>query len=243
MKKSSVSSVPILAQDLSRSKRTWWQSQTTYFTVSFWSPDPSVCNPAFSVFVHPLSFWWLPVVQVTMHCTLPCPGRRLYLRMLVLLMVLVTTSMEWAPAPEVLWTKNSMPFSLNLYTSKRRSLKFLLSRHGCPVWIHISRKHLEISRVDLQRWIRISVPSLHVCGNSRHVLPQHQMFPVRQDPCLRSNTLTAPKPQGPMAQCHLMTIETRRRLDPSLWTISQRSYTVDRYPLGWIWYFGMWQTY
>ena len=39
----------ILAQELSRSKLTLWQSQTTCFT----APDPSVCNPAFSVFVHP----------------------------------------------------------------------------------------------------------------------------------------------------------------------------------------------
>ena len=57
-----------------------------------------------------------PVVQVRMRYTLPCPGRRLYLRMLVHLMVLVTTSMEWAPAQEVLWTKNSMPSSQNVYT-------------------------------------------------------------------------------------------------------------------------------
>ena len=48
-------------------------------------------------------------------------------RMLVLLTVLVTTSMEWAPTPEERYTKNSMPFSLGSYTSKRRSLKFLLS--------------------------------------------------------------------------------------------------------------------
>ena len=95
-----------------------------------------------------------------------------------------------------------------LYTSERRSLKFRLSQHGCSVWIHISRKHLEISRVDLQRWNRISVPSLQVCATSRHMLPQHQMFPVRQDPGLHSNMLTAPQPQGPMAQGHLMTIET-----------------------------------
>ena len=108
-----------------------------------------------------------------------------------------------------------MPFSLSLYTSKRRSLKFLLSRHGCPVWPHLSLKHLETSRLDLQRWNRISVPSLHVCANSRHMLPQHQMFPVRQDPGLHSNKLAAPQPQGPMAQGHLMTIRnTRRRLDP-----------------------------
>ena len=31
-----------------------------------------------------------------MQCTLLCLGRRLYLRMLVLLMVLVMTSMAWA---------------------------------------------------------------------------------------------------------------------------------------------------
>ena len=50
-----------------------------------------------------------------MQCTLPCPGRRLYLRMLVLLMVLVMTSMECAPSPEILRMKSSMPFSQSLY--------------------------------------------------------------------------------------------------------------------------------
>ena len=35
------------------------------------------------------------------------------------------------------------------------------------------------------------------------------MYPVRQDPGLRSNKLTAPQPQGPLAQDHLMTTETR----------------------------------
>ena len=64
-----------------------------------------------------------PIARVKMQCTLPCPDRRLYLRMMVLLMVLVMTSMEWAVAPEVLRMKSSMPFSQNLYTSKRRSLK------------------------------------------------------------------------------------------------------------------------
>ena len=49
---------------------------------------------------------------------------------------------------------------------------------------------------------------LHVCARSRHMLPQHQMYPVRQDPGLRSNKLTAPQPQGPMAQGHLTTTET-----------------------------------
>ena len=77
-----------------------------------------------------------------MPCTLPCLGRHRYPRMLVLLIVLVMTSMEWAPAPEILCMKSSMLLFQNLYSSKRRSLKFLLSRHGCPVWIHISRKTL-----------------------------------------------------------------------------------------------------
>ena len=145
-----------------------------------------------------------------MQCTLPCPGRRFYLRMLVLLMVLVMTSRELAPARGILWMKSSMPFSQNLYTSKRRSLKFLLSRDGCPVWIHISRKHLGILRLDLQRWNRISVLSPQVvCASSRYIPLQHQMYPVRRDLGLRSNKLTAPQPQGPMAQDHLMTTETR----------------------------------
>ena len=40
------------------------------------------------------------------------------------------------------------------------SLKLVLSRDGCPAWIHISRKHLGILRLDLQRWNRNSVLSL-----------------------------------------------------------------------------------
>ena len=39
--------------------------------------------------------------------------------------------------------------------------------------------------------------------------PQHQMYPVRQDPGLHSKKLTAPQPQGPMAQDHQMTTETQ----------------------------------
>ena len=141
-----------------------------------------------------------------------------------------------------------MPFSLNLYTSKRRSLKFLLSRHGCPEEIHISRKHLEISRVDLQRWNRMSVPSPLVCASLRHMLPLHPMFPVREDPGLHSHRLTAPQPQGPMAQGHLMTIETHdedlilpqaqkmnnhevpSNINSLVSNISEK--LVDRYPLG-----------
>ena len=122
------------------------------------------------------------------------------------LMALAPTSMAWAPAP-ALEVQRMLSFR-NLYTAKRRSRKFLLLRIGCPAWIHISLKHLGILRLDLQRWNRISAPSLHVCARSRHMQPQHQMYPVRQDLGLHSNKLTAPQPQGPMAQDHLMTPET-----------------------------------
>ena len=131
------------------------------------------------------------------------------LRILVLLMALAPTSMVWAPALEVQWMKSSMLFFRNLYTSKRRSRKFLLSRIVCPAWIHISRKHLGILRLDLQRWNRILAPSLHVSARSRHMQLQHQMYPVRQDPGPHSKKLTAPQPQGPMAQGHPMTTETQ----------------------------------
>ena len=127
----------------------------------------------------------------------------------VLLMVLVMTSMAWAPVPYTPRMKSPMPFSRNLYTSKRRSLKFLLLRPGCLAWVRMSRKHLGILRPDLQRWNRISEPSQRVCARSRHMLPQHQMYLVRQDHSLHSNKLTAPQPQGPMAQDLLMTTETR----------------------------------
>ena len=63
------------------------------------------------------------------------------LRISVLLMTLAPTSMVWAPVLEVQRKKTSMLFFRNLYTSKRRSRKFLLLRIGCPAWIHISRKH------------------------------------------------------------------------------------------------------
>ena len=66
-------------------------------------------------------------------------------------------------------------------------------------------KTLGILRLDLQRWNRTSALSLHVCARSRHLRPQHQMYPVRHDPGFQVNRLTAPQPQGPMAQDHLTT--------------------------------------
>ena len=54
----------------------------------------------------------------------------------------------------------------------------------------------------------ITFSSPHVCASSRHMLPQHQTFPVRQDTGLHSNKLTAQQPHCPMAQGHLMTTET-----------------------------------
>ena len=44
--------------------------------------------------IPPLS--WPPIARVTMYCTLPCQDPRRYLRMFVLLMVLVMTSMGWS---------------------------------------------------------------------------------------------------------------------------------------------------
>ena len=61
---------------------------------------------------------------------------------------LVPTSMVWAPALGVQRMKSSMLSSRNLYTLKRRSRRFFLLRTGCPEWIRISQKHLEIWRLE-----------------------------------------------------------------------------------------------
>ena len=138
--------------------------------------------------------------------THPCSS---LLRILILSMALSPTLMVWAPAPEVPRMTSSMPFFQNLYTSKSKSRKFLLPRLGCPAWFHISRKHLEIFRLDSLKLNRISTPSLHVCARSRHMQPQHPRNTVRQGSGLHSNKLTGPQLQGPMAQDHLLTIEIR----------------------------------
>ena len=107
-----------------------------------------------------------------MQCTLPCPCRRLYLRMLVLLKVLVMTSMDWAPAPEIVRMKSSMPFSQNLYTSKRRSLKFqLLTTWMSRMDSTYHENTWDFCDSDLQRWNRISAPSLHVCASFETYAP------------------------------------------------------------------------
>ena len=138
--------------------------------------------------------------------THPC---RFLLRILVLFVALAPTPMVWAPALVSQRMRSSTPSFHSLHNSKSRSHKFLLSRLGCPVWIHISRKHLGILRLGLQRSTRTSAPSLHVCAKSRHMLLRHQMYQVQQDPGLHSNKLTAPQLLGPMAQDHLVTTETR----------------------------------
>ena len=96
-----------------------------------------------------------------------------FLRILVLFMGLAPTLMVWAPVPEVPRMRSSMPSFHSLHNSKSRSRIFLLSRFGCPVWIHISRKRLVILRPGLQRSNRTSAPSLYVCAKSRHMLHQH----------------------------------------------------------------------
>ena len=67
---------------------------------------------------------------------------------------------------------------------------------------------LSAKMVMLQRWSRILITSLHVRARSRHMQPQHQRYAVRHDPGPQWNRLTAPQPQGPMAQDHLMTTGT-----------------------------------
>ena len=99
--------------------------------------------------------------------TYPCSS---LLPILVLFMALAPTLMVWAPAPEVPRMKSSTPSFQNLHTSKRRSRRFLLSRLGCLVWLHISRKHLGILRPDLQRWCKVetyAASASNVSGSAR----------------------------------------------------------------------------
>ena len=102
-------------------------------------------------------------------------------------MALVPTSMVWAPALEA-----------QMLFSKRRSRRFRLSRIGCPGWIRTAQKHL---RLDLQRWNRISTPSLHVSAGSKQEQPLAPAAPTRQDLGICSDIVTAPQPlclSGPM---------------------------------------------
>ena len=179
-----------------------WQCQPTCFTGS----SLVSCNLCLHIFALASCLNRALLMHLAHRfLTHPCSS---LLRILVLFMTLAPTLMVWAPAPEVPRMRSSMPFFQNLYISKHRSRKFLLSRLGCPVWIRVSRKHLGIFRPGLHRSNRTSAPSLHFSAKSRHMLPQHQIYQVRQDPGLHSNKLTAPQPLGPMAQDHLVTIGT-----------------------------------
>ena len=74
-------------------------------------------------------------------------------------------------------------FLLQFTQFKEQIAQIHILRIGCPVWIHISRRHLRISRPDLQRWKRISITSLHVCARSRHMQPSIK--------CIRFGTILA----------------------------------------------------
>ena len=159
--------------------------------------------------------------------------RQPLLLILVLLKVLALTSMVRAPALVSQLKRSSTPACHCLRNSKSRSRKSLLLRIGCPAWIHISRDHFKIFLPDLKRWNRISAPSLHDCPGSRHLQPQHRTYPIRCDPGLQSNKLTAPQPPNHMAQHH----QPRKWTTPwsrfttiplPLRTIPQRDYEVDR---------------
>ena len=81
----------------------------------------------------------------------------------------------------------------------------------------MSRMDSHITKtLGLQRSNRTSAPSLHVCAKSRHMLHQHQIYQVRQDPGLHSNKVdgsTAAGPHGPGSSSDNR--NTRRRLDIS----------------------------
>ena len=97
--------------------------------------------------------------------------------------------MVWAPALESHQTRSSTTFFHSLHISKSRSRKFPPSRVGCPEWNHTLQLHLADLRLGLQRWIRISAPSLNACAGWKQVLPLPQMFPAQQDLGPHSNRL------------------------------------------------------
>ena len=103
---------------------------------------------------------------------------------------------------------SSTPSFHSLRTSKSRSRKSLFLRTGRPARIHISRRHLRISRPD-RHGTEVQHPSVHVCARSRNMQPQHLIYPVRHDLGLQLNRLTDTQPQGLVAQGHLMTTETQ----------------------------------
>ena len=145
----------ILAQERSRSKWTLWQYQTTCFT--------GVLLISCSVCLHPFAFRrfsdsWPHVSPARCWCIWQTCTQ-------IARTALALTSMVWAPALESQRMKSSMLSSQNLCTSKRRSRKYQLSRIGCPEWIRTSQMHLEDLRLNLQRWNKISAPSLHTCSN------------------------------------------------------------------------------
>ena len=126
-------------------------------------------------------------------------------------MALALASMVSTPALEAPRMRSSVPLSQKIVhfatqIAQIPSIKTWMSR-TCR-----SRKHLGIFRLDLQIWNRISAPSPNVRARSSHVRTQHQMYPVRQDPGLRSNKLTAPQPQGLLAQDRLLITETQDAL-------------------------------
>ena len=76
--------------------------------------------------------------------------------------------------------------------------------------VHFETQIAQIPSLDVRN--RISMPSLHVCANSKQVPPLAPAAPTGQDLGIYSDIVTAPQPlglSGPMAQSHLMTIEIR----------------------------------
>ena len=110
--------------------------------------------------------------------------------------------------------RSSMYSCYSLHKSKSRSRRFPQLRVGCPVWNHTSLLHLEDLLLDLQRWNRISVPSLHDCAKLKQVLPLPQIVSgsARSWPALEQvDGSTVAGSHGPGSSDENR--NTRRRLD------------------------------
>ena len=166
------------------------------------------------------------MARVKMQCTLPCPDRRRYLRMFVLLMVLALISTEWVTVQSMHRSKSSETFCYHsrvdsqiLTTTSRPSVKpWVWSPPELPVLNRPSMPFLPRWR-RLQHWNRtsallqkMSTLSLHPFPNWKRMQRLSPADPARQDLGIFSDFAMAPQALdllGPTAQGHLMTVEIR----------------------------------
>ena len=176
-----------------------------------------------------------------MQCTLPCPDRRRYLRML--------TSMGWALAPETLRMNSSMPFSQNLYTSTWMSR---MDSHITKTLGDFATRLAEMEKICSSLTARLcKVEKVETfAASASNVSGSARSWPTLE----QVDGSTAAGSHGPGSSDDNR--NTRRRLDTSSSTedeqsrsavlfrfpCEQRDYKVDRYPLGGVQFAGMQQT-